>query len=190
MKEWDLPEGVMRRQARVALSHRVMEMRRSGFGEAEIRAREAHLWQNSLESTRQTLAEHFMLDRIAEMEKVEIEPSDIEEEIRLLAAQAGESPRRTRARLQKDNLMDDLSTQILERKAIDCILEYAEYEDVPFEEDDLTQVEAVSEHASGDIPEELESEDESEATDDEVADDEVADDEATDDEATDEKESS
>ena len=126
-----------------------------------------------------------MLDRIAEMEKVEIEPSDIEEEIRLLAAQAGESPRRTRARLQKDNLMDDLSTQILERKAIDCILEYAEYEDVPFEEDDLTQVEAVSEHASGDIPEELESEDESEATDDEVADDE-----ATDDEATDEKESS
>ena len=185
VKEWDLPEGVMRRQARVALSHRVMEMRRSGFGEAEIRAREAHLWQNSLESTRQTLAEHFMLDRIAEMEKVEIEPSDIEEEIRLLAAQAGESPRRTRARLQKDNLMDDLSTQILERKAIDCILEYAEYEDIPFEEDDLTQVEAVAEHASGDIPEELESEDESEATEDEATEDE-----ATEDEGTEERESS
>ena len=133
------------------------------------------------------------------MEKVEIEPSDIEEEIRLLAAQAGESPRRTRARLQKDNLMDDLSTQILERKAIDCILEYAEYEDVPFEEEDLTQVEAVAEHASGDVPEELEAEDESEATSDDeseaTSDDEseaTSDDEseATSDEGTEEKESS
>ena len=80
--------------------------------------------------------------------------------------------------------MDDLSTQILERKAIDCILEYAEYEDIPFEEDDLTQVEAVAEHASGDIPEELESEDESE---DES---EATEDDATEEKGTEEKESS
>lgn len=153
---WDLPEGMVRRQARVALSHRVLEMRRAGFSEGEIRAREAELWQNSIASTKQTLTEHFLLDKIAELEKLDVAPEEVEAEIRLLAYQSGESPRRVRAKLQKENMLEDLSTQILERKALDQILEYAKYEDVPLEEEEDLNVEAVAEHAGGSEPEESE----------------------------------
>lgn len=156
---WDLPEGMVRRQARVALSHRVLEMRRAGFSEGEIRAREAELWQNSIASTKQALTEHFLLDKVAELEKLDVAPDEIEAEIRLLAYQSGESPRRVRARLQKENMLDDLSTQLLERKALDQILEYATYEDVPLEGQEDVDVEAVAEHAGGPEPEEDEEED-------------------------------
>jgi trigger factor len=151
-----LPEGMVRRQARVALSHRVLEMRRAGFSEGELRAREAELWQNSIAATKQALTEHFLLDKVAELEKLDVAPDEIEAEIRLLAYQSGESPRRVRARLQKENMLDDLSTQVLERKSLDQILEYATYEDVPLEGPEEVDVEAVAEHAGGPEPEQEE----------------------------------
>jgi len=62
--------------------------------------------------------------------RLEASPDDIELEITLMAAQSGETPRRVRARLEKDGLLESFATEILERKALDKILDYAEYEDV------------------------------------------------------------
>ena len=54
------------------LERAVMELRRSGFSEAEIRARENQLRQNSTAGTATALKEHFILERIAEEEKVDL----------------------------------------------------------------------------------------------------------------------
>ena len=56
-------------------------------------------------------------------------------EIEAIAARTDESPRRVRARLEKEGLADALASQILERKAIDRILEYVTYEEVPLVEE-------------------------------------------------------
>ena len=40
----------------------------------------------------------------------------------LIAEQSGESPRRVRARLEKQGLMDSLRNQIIERKVIELVL--------------------------------------------------------------------
>ena len=47
-----------------------------------------------------------------------------------MAARTDESVRRIRARVEKEGLGDALATQILERKALDHILESVEIEDV------------------------------------------------------------
>jgi trigger factor len=135
------------------MQHRVLEMRRAGMSDTEIRAREAQLWQNILASTRQALIEHFLLDKIATQEKIEVDPMDIESEIRTLAIQSGQTPRRVRARLEKEGALDDLHTQVLERKALERILEYAEYEDVETGAEEVAAEEAVAEHATGQEPE-------------------------------------
>ena len=49
-----------------------MELQRSGFGEEEIRAHANELRQNSMESTARALKEHFILERIAEDEEIEV----------------------------------------------------------------------------------------------------------------------
>lgn len=130
---WDLPEQLVRRQVENALRRTVLEMQQAGFTTREIQARENKLRQNAVTSTRQALKEHFILDKIAEKESVEVLPADIETEIRWMAVQRGESPRRVRARLEKSGVIENLEAQIRERKAVDIILERAKYKDTPME---------------------------------------------------------
>jgi len=129
---WDLPQSLLKRQARRELERALMELQRNGFTNEQIRAYANDLQQNAMASTSTALKEHFILERIAEEEKIESGPDDYDKEIELLADQADESPRRVRARLEKKGLMDTLRNQIVERKVIELIESHAEFRDVPY----------------------------------------------------------
>jgi len=130
---FDLPPDLVARQERSTLVRQVGEMRQAGMADAEIRAREAELRANAHEQTLRSLQEFFLLSKIAEAEGVKVEDGDVEAEIDAIAAKTDESPRRVRARIEKEGLGESLATQILERKAIDRVLEYAMYEEVALE---------------------------------------------------------
>ncbi len=130
-KEWDLPVDLLQRQARRAISRRIMEMRADGIPEADIEGRVRMLQQDILRSTAISLKEHFVLQKVAEMEKIDVEEDDLDAEIDRLAEQNDESPRRLKARLEKEDMIDALAAELIERKSLDLILEHAEYEDVP-----------------------------------------------------------
>jgi trigger factor len=127
--EWELPRDLLRRQARKTMQRKVMEMRSSGLSEDQIKARERLLAQDSLRSTAAALKEHFVLQKIAEVEKMEIEDEDIDNEIERIADQSGESFRKVKARFEKEDLIEALATDLLERKALDLVLQGATYED-------------------------------------------------------------
>jgi trigger factor len=133
--EWQLPEDLLLRQARKALARRVMEMRADGISEEEIQARQRVLQQDVLRSTALALKEHFVLQKVAEVEKIEVKDEDLDDEIERIAAQNDESPRRVRARLEKEDLLEALAAEIIERKALDLILDSAEYEEVPLDQE-------------------------------------------------------
>ena len=146
--DWELPPGLLQRQSARELERAVMELRRSGFSEAEIRARENLLRQNSTSSTATALKEHFILERIAEEEKIEVDEGDYEKEIFLIAAQSGESPRRVRAQLEKRGLMDVLRNQIIERKVLELVQSEAKFKDEPYQPE-KADTEAISMAAGG-----------------------------------------
>jgi trigger factor len=146
--DWDLPPGLLKRQSARELERTVMELRRAGFSEAEIRARENMLRQNSAASTARSLKEHFILERIAEEENIEAEEGDFEKEIFLIAMQSGESPRRVRAQIEKRGLMDVLQNQIIERKVLELVQSNAKFTDKPHEPENL-DVEALHLAAGG-----------------------------------------
>lgn len=147
---WELPHDLLQRQARKALGRRVMEMREAGMGEDEIKARSRLLERDVLNSTAASLKEHFVLQKLAEVEKIEVDDDEINDEIYDIAEQTGESPRKVRAQLEREDMVDTLAAQIIERKALDLILETAEYEDVPLDvESGLGSVEAQA--APGEI---------------------------------------
>src|SRR5205823_6171985 len=98
---WDLPQALLKRQARRELERAMMECQSSGFSNEQIRAYVNELHQNAMASTGRALKEHFIFEKIAEDEKIEAEPDDYDKEIELMADQADESPRRVRARLEK-----------------------------------------------------------------------------------------
>jgi trigger factor len=131
--KWDLPEDLLRRQASRAMSRRIMEMRADGIPEAEIAKRRRVLEQDILQMTAMTLKEHFVLQKIAEKEKIDVNDDDITAEIERMADQSDESPRKVRARLEKEDMMEALMAEMIERMALDLILDSAQYEDVPLD---------------------------------------------------------
>ncbi|HMF20197.1 MAG TPA: trigger factor, partial [Gemmataceae bacterium] len=132
---WELPNDLLGRQARKAMARKVMEMREAGMSDEEIQGRQRLLQQDIMRSTALALKEHFVLQKIAEVEKIDVNDDEIDSEIETLADQSNQSPRRVRAQLEKDDLLDTLAAQIIERKTLDLILESAEYEDVPLDQE-------------------------------------------------------
>ncbi|MCA9115610.1 MAG: trigger factor [Planctomycetaceae bacterium] len=142
--DWDLPEKLVLRQVENALRREVLEMQQAGFTTREIHQRENEIRQNAVSTTRQALKEHFVLDRIAETENIEVEENELQIEIIQMAIQSGENPRRVRSRLQKRGMMENLEAQLRERKAVDFILERATFEDEPLDMEIASTTESVS----------------------------------------------
>jgi len=130
---WELPPAMLKRQSRRELERAVLDLRAGGFSDDVIRQHQNEIRQNSAASTSRALKEHFILERIAEEHDIEADANDYDAEIRLIAAQSQESPRKVRARLEKRGQMDALRNQIVERKVIALITDAAEFTDVPFE---------------------------------------------------------
>jgi trigger factor len=131
-QSFELPQDLLRKQIRKTLARRVMEMRSSGMSDEDIAGRRRLLEQDAVRSTAAALKEHFVLQKIAEQEKLEIEDADIDAEIDAIADRTNESPRKVRARLEREDLIEALATELLERRALDLVLQSATYEDYPF----------------------------------------------------------
>ncbi len=123
--EFDLPPDMVRRQTERELERKILELRRSGFDEDSIRRYVNVLRQNARTTTESALREHFILEQIAEEEKIDASPEDYDQEIALIAQQSDMPERRVRARLEKNGQMDALRNQIVERKVIEQIIDAA-----------------------------------------------------------------
>jgi trigger factor len=122
---FDLPETLVKRQTLRELERKVLELRRSGFDEDNIRRYVNASKQNAQASTESALREHFILEQIAEEESVDADEADYQAEIALIAQQSDQPERRVRARLEKQGQMDALRNQIVERKVVEMIVEAA-----------------------------------------------------------------
>lgn len=142
--KFDLPQDLLVRQARRALNRRAMEMQDAGMSEEEIQGQLRLLQQDIVRNTAMSLKEHFVLQKIAEEEDIDVSDEEMNQEIEVMAEEAEESPRRVRARLEREGQLETLAAMIIERKALDLILKSAVYEDVPMEKPDEESV-AVSE---------------------------------------------
>lgn len=134
--QFDLPSDLVRRQTAREVDRKVLELRRSGFHDEQIRRYVNLLRQNARTATEAALREHFILEQIAEEEKVDASPEDFDQEISLIARQSDMPERRVRARLEKSGQMDALRNQIIERKVIEQIIQAASVTEVPAESQD------------------------------------------------------
>ena len=186
--DWDLPEELVTKQTENALRREILEMQQAGFTPQEIQARENEIRQHAISTTRQAIKEHFVLDRIAEEEELEVDGSDLDTEIQLMAMQSGENPRRLRARLIKSGMIENLEAQVRERKSIEVILEHAEFNDVegePLVRDPVATIDQSVCHSSSDTAAETVDEPAAETVDEPAAED-AGEESATQDETSDE----
>jgi trigger factor len=68
----------------------------------------------------------FILDRIAEAEKVEVPDAEVDQEISQLAERSGVTVDVLRARLTKEGSLDSIKEQVRNRKALDLVIASAD----------------------------------------------------------------
>ena len=130
---WTLPPVLLRRQAEREVQRTILELRRNGYDDRQINVLINKIRQNSLEVTEQALKEHFILEKIAEVEGIEETQEDYDRELTLIALQSNESLRKVRARIENAGNMDILRNQIIERKVLEAIQEEATQTEVPYQ---------------------------------------------------------
>lgn len=155
---FDLPESLLRRQARREIERAELQLRADGHSEDYLKAVRNEISRNATANTAAALREHFVLERLADEMKIDAEPGEYEAEIYRISAQLDEPVRRVRSRLEKRGQMDVLRNQIVERKVIKLILDEAEIHDQPMVpvQDDTVPVDhaiAGTSAASAPIPE-------------------------------------
>ncbi|MGL4594728.1 MAG: trigger factor [Thermoguttaceae bacterium] len=159
--QWELPPGLLKKQSERELRRAIMELQRSGFSQEAVQSQLNFILQNSKTETARALKEHFILEKVAEVEKIEETQEDYDVEIALIAAQSGTTPRRVRAQIEKSNEMDILRNQIIERKVIDLICNSAQFTEVSFEMEEsdeeaidrsaVTEPEVIAEVSEADL---------------------------------------
>lgn len=127
---WELPPALVRRQADRELQRRVLDLRRNGFSDDQIRSVINGIRRNTEELTQGALREHFVLEKIAEDLAIEPSEQEYEDEIKLIAEQSDLSVRQVRAKLERTGQMDALRNQILERTVIKRIVDEAKVTNV------------------------------------------------------------
>ncbi len=137
--DWDLPPDLVRRQTRRELERKRLELRRNNFPDSLIQQVLNSMRQNAQATTERALREHFILEQIAEDEKIDATAEDFDTEIALIAEQSEMPTRRVRARLEKSGQMDALRNQIVERRVIEMITGAATLNDVPYKHEDATE---------------------------------------------------
>ncbi|HXU08465.1 MAG TPA: hypothetical protein VN743_05675, partial [Blastocatellia bacterium] len=68
----------------------------------------------------------FILDRIADTEKIEVSDEELSREIQQFAESVGQTEEALRARLTKDGRLDSIAEQVRHRKALDLVITSAE----------------------------------------------------------------
>ncbi len=147
--DWTLPPRLLKNQSEREFQRAILEMRRNGYFDRDIAVYANKIRQNSNETTEQALREHFILEKIAEIEEVVDTPEDYNHEIMLIAAQTGQSARKVRTRMEQNGDMDLLRNQIIENKVIELILNEATVTEVVHDDVKQEDEEAIDMAGAG-----------------------------------------
>lgn len=150
----DLPEQVLRNQASRVLGRQIREMQDRGVPENTINSRIQELSQDAIRHTAASLMEQFVLQKVADDNKIEVNQQDLDAEIERLAERQNMSPRAYRAKLEQEGAMELLAANILENRALDLVLNNAEYIEVSLTNQEANE-ESVTSVAAQAIPGEL-----------------------------------
>ena len=126
----DLPAKLSGRQEQRVVQRRAMDLMMRGVPREQIAGNLERLQSGAKDEAVRELKLFFILQKIANDQGVDVDESELNGRIAMLAAQRGVRPEKLKQEMAKDGTMANLYIQMREQKAVDKILETAEVEDV------------------------------------------------------------
>lgn len=114
---FELPEDLIRREADEMARRAGYEMQMRGASEEETARRIAEIRERRAEESAREMKAHFVIDRVAEKERILVTETEVKEAIAVLAAYNQKSPEQMVAMLREGGRIGSLRHQLRERKA-------------------------------------------------------------------------
>jgi trigger factor len=120
--DFEVPEALVDRQIDVRLERGLRALVAQGMKPEDMKKMDLNrLRAGQREQAVQEVKASFLLDRIAEEEKIEVGDEEVNAEIEALANQSKQTPEAIRARLTRDGALDRIRNRIRSEKTLDFL---------------------------------------------------------------------
>lgn len=123
---FDVPEYVVEKQIDSRMNTLFRQMSGRGMDPRQLKIDWEGIREGQRERAEREVRGSFILDHIAENEKIEVSEEELSGEIKQYAESVGQSEEVLRARLTKEGSLDSITEQVRHRKALDLVIASAE----------------------------------------------------------------
>ena len=127
---FEVPSMMVDAEAEHLLKDAQDRLQYMGYKKEDIEKEEAAMKQKFRDEAARRVKSYFILDKIAELEKLAANEEDINKRVELLAARAKKTTEETKKYLEENNLMEDIKAEISQDKAMEFLIENAKIEEV------------------------------------------------------------
>ena len=128
--EFALPETLVAQETRTIVYDLVRENSMRGMSKEQLEKQKDEIYKFATENAKTRLRSSFILDAIADAEKIGVEETEVNQRIAEMAPRYRVTPERLRAQLEEREGLDELAEQIRVGKTIDFLLANAKVETV------------------------------------------------------------
>ncbi len=120
--EFEVPEALVERQIDVRLERGLRALAAQGLKSEDMKKMDLpRLRAGQRDQALQEVKASLLLDKIADLEKIEVGDDEIDREIEALAKQTNQAPAAIRSRLTRDGALDRIRNRIRSEKALDFL---------------------------------------------------------------------
>ena len=123
---FDVPEYVVEKQIDSRMKAMFRQMSGQGMDPRLLKIDWTSVRDGQRERAEREVRGSFILDNIAQTEKIEVDEEELTSEIKEYADSIGQTEEALRARLTKENSLDSIREQVRHRKALDLVISSAE----------------------------------------------------------------
>ncbi|MFY9610952.1 MAG: trigger factor [Blastocatellia bacterium] len=123
---FEVPDYIVEKQMDSRLNTFVRQLAGQGLDPRSLKINWDDLRESQRDRAEREVRGSFILDRIAEAEKIEVAVAELDQEISQLAERSGVAVDVLRARLTKEGSLDSIREQVRNRKALDLVIDSAD----------------------------------------------------------------
>jgi trigger factor len=126
---FELPESIVQDETRTTMMDIVRENQARGVNEDTIRERSKDILVSAKQNAEEKVRATFILRRIAEDEKIEVKPEELNQELEMIALQHRRPVTEVRKQLEESGQLEAVREQVLVGKALDLVISNANVEE-------------------------------------------------------------
>ncbi len=121
--DFSIPERLLEKGHEQFLEHQQQRMAQAGLPREAIQEQLESHQESSKESIRQNMKRQYVIQEVAEREKIYVTESEIDEYLKELAGEQDLWPHELKEQLQENDQMDDVRSELKEQKVMDFLLD-------------------------------------------------------------------